>query len=448
MRFRLAHLVLVLLVTPICVQTPASSAPPNQSQTLSPAERKIGRQMLRDIVLTLRQNYYDPGFHGVDLDSLTRKAEEQIDRATNADLVFATLADVLDSLKDSHTFFTPPTQPYVHNYGWKMEMIGGRCFIVTVQKGSDAEAKGLRIGDELKSINGVNVNRDNLDSLRYFYGSLSPQTGLRLIVQTANGERKQFGVAAKLEKREGQTGWQIKYIRNAHVEDIVRAYRHRNMQLCRLSEQVAVWPLRSFFLDDEDVDDVMSKARKYKSLIVDLRGNPGGSIDTLARVMGHFFTRETKISDLHERKKTRTLKARPSSSPFKGEVIVLLDSDSNSAAEVFARIIQLGGRGKVLGDRTGGSVMAADEFQLEMGINTEAWYYVSVTVADVIMPDGVSLEKVGVAPDELLLPTADDLATKRDPILARAAAVLGVTLTPQSAGELSQQWSANTSVKR
>jgi hypothetical protein len=50
MRFRLAHLVLVLLVTPICVQTPASSAPPNQSQTLSPAERKIGRQMLRDIV--------------------------------------------------------------------------------------------------------------------------------------------------------------------------------------------------------------------------------------------------------------------------------------------------------------------------------------------------------------------------------------------------------------
>jgi C-terminal processing protease CtpA/Prc len=60
----------------------------------------------------------------------------------------------------------------------------------------------------------------------------------------------------------------------------------------------------------------------------------------------------------------------------------------------------------------------------------------SITVADVIMSDGRSLEKEGVAPDEMLLPTAEDLAAGRDPVLARAAALCGVTLDPMKAGAL------------
>ena len=84
-------------------------------------------------------------------------------------------------------------------------------------------------------------------------------------------------------------------------------------------------------------------------------------------------------------------------------------------------------------------VMRAQQFQLEMGTNTEAWYYVSVTVADLIMPDGGRLEKVGVTPDELLLPRSADLVAKHDPVLARAANVLGISLTPEAAGILSQR---------
>jgi C-terminal processing protease CtpA/Prc len=60
----------------------------------------------------------------------------------------------------------------------------------------------------------------------------------------------------------------------------------------------------------------------------------------------------------------------------------------------------------------------------------------SITVADVIMSDGKSLEKTGVTPDEILLPTAEDLANDRDPVMARAAALCGVTLDPVKAGTL------------
>ena len=52
------------------------------------------------------------------------------------------------------------------------------------------------------------------------------------------------------------------------------------------------------------------------------------------------------------------------------------------------------------------------------------------------MTDGNSLEGTGVTPNEIVLPTASDLAVRRDPVLARAAAILGLELDPMQAGAM------------
>ena len=64
------------------------------------------------------------------------------------------------------------------------------------------------------------------------------------------------------------------------------------------------------------------------------------------------------------------------------------------------------------------------------------FFGVSVTDADVIMTDGKSLEHVGLTPDEVVLPTAADLAYGRDPVLSRTAELLGVKISPADAGKL------------
>src|SRR5581483_8621223 len=156
----------------------------------------------------------------------------------------------------------------------------------------------------------------------------------------------------------------------------------------------------------------MKDVRKHQTLILDLRGNPGGYVKTLERMVAGVMDHDVTIAKRVGRKsdlKPQLAKTRGSSA-FAGKLIVLIDSRSASAAELFARVVQLEKRGTVLGDRSSGSVMEARHYSFHQGTNTEIFYGASITEADLIMADGKSLEHNGVVPDEVVLPTAADLA--------------------------------------
>jgi C-terminal processing protease CtpA/Prc len=222
-----------------------------------------------------------------------------------------------------------------------------------------------------------------------------------------------------------------------------RETHFRDHRFHEFMDDLIVWQMPEFDLSEDSSDKIMrEKVMPRRALILDLRGNGGGYEVTLLRLLGHFFHRDTKLGDIQRRKGVKQLIAKSRGEKvYQGKIVVLVDSRSASSAELFARVIQIEKRGSVIGDVTAGKVMRAlhiphlvDEPGM-LAANIIA-YGLSVTDADIVMTDGHSLEGNGVTPDELLVPKPEDLASKRDPVLARAAELVGFKLDAEKAGAI------------
>ena len=405
---------------------------------MSNLDRSRVLEMLDNLSKDVRKHYYDPEFHGLDWEARVAEAKNRIKKETSLGMALAYVAWALDGLNDSHTFFLPPSRPIRHDYGFQTAMIGDKCYVTRVRPGSDAEAKGLRPGDEVVAVEAYRPTRQILWKIDYRFRVLRPQPDLQLALRDPAGHERQVVVTAKiveLKRLTDVTG------QSADFWDVIRGMESdehlMRIRLTSLGDELLVAKLPVFFFGQEEVDGLIDKARKHQALILDLRENPGGAVETLKYLLGGIFENEVKIADRVGRKerKPETAKSR-GRSIFTGKVIVLVDSRSASASELFARMVQLEKRGSVIGDRSEGSVMEAKRYSYRLGADTVVFYGASITESDLIMTDGKSLEHNGVTPDELFLPSAADLASGRDPVLAHAAGLVGVKLTPEDAGKM------------
>lgn len=410
----------------------------SQQQQMSSFERSRALDILQTIASDVRKHYYDPKFHGVDFDTKIAQAKEEIQKTGSFNMAMSHIAAALDTLNDSHTFFLPPQHAYRHDYGFQYQMFGNQCFVTRVRPKSNAETKGIKPGDEIVTLNGYNVNRDSYWKIQYVFSILRPQPGLRLVLRDPAGAERQVDVDAKIRDTKrvtdltgggaGDDIWDL--VRQRETEEHLNRARY-----FEVGDQLLVLKVPQFFFSATEVGTMISKARKYPNLIIDLRSNPGGSVDTLKYLVGGMFDKEVKIADRVGRKDTKPEVAKSLHNPYGGKLVVLVDSKSGSAAELFARIMQLEKRGTVLGDRTSGSVMEAKHYNEKLGTDTVIFYGASITEWDLIMRDGKSLEHVGVTPDQALVPNAKSLAAGMDPVLAYAADSLGVKLSPEDAGK-------------
>jgi len=404
-------------------------------------ERGRHKDILNIIKSDIKKYYYDSNYRGIDIETRFKTAEERIKKANSIGEMSGIIAQVLVDFNDSHLFFIPPGKANKIEFGWQIQMVGNKCFVVWVEPKSDAEAKGLKPGDEIYSLEGFEPTRENLWKMNYFYRVLRPRPVIKMEVIKPDGKQVALEVNAKITERKrtrnvgnSSSGKDIYDTLRESEEEYLKSRRQRYYEAF---ENTLIWKMPAFALSPNEVDEMIGKVKKQQALILDLRGNGGGRIDMLQRLIGHFFTGEVTIGERKERKKSETeiVKA-ASKNPFQGKLIVLIDSNSASSSEIFARVMQLEKRATILGDVSAGAVMTSIQYPHEVGMDIVAPFAVSVTIADVIMKDGKSLEHTGVTPDEKILPTAQDLATRRDPVLARALKILGIEQTPEQAGAL------------
>lgn len=426
-----SFLALAALLIPALAKT-------TRAQQISNLDRGRAESMLQTVRDDVKKHYFDTSYRGLDLDARYTEYLNRIKQAKSLDAAFTSIAAYLDGLHDSHTYFIPPPRPAQFDYGFRMQMIGDQAYIVEARPGSDAAAK-LHPGDQILKLGRYDVNRQDYSSLSYFIYQLAPQGDIPLDLRDPVGKERQELVKTRFLVGKRMLDLSL-FNGGMDLENLIlqqEAAEHLLRQRWVEQDAAMIWKMPEFDMPDAEVDRMMDRVRKHSALILDLRGNPGGSVATLERMVGNVMDRDVTISNRVSRKpqKPQIAKTRGKDA-FTGKLIVLVDSRSASAAELFARTVQLEHRGTVVGDRTAGAVMESLLYSEQMGADVEIFYGIAITDANLIMADGKSLEGRGVTPDVTVLPTAADLAAGLDPALAKAAELAGIKLNALAAGKL------------
>ncbi len=159
----------------------------------------------------------------------------------------------------------------------------------------------------------------------------------------------------------------------------------------------------------DDLSEVLANAREEEEplgIVLDLRGNGGGSTDGAAAAIGLFLPGVPSFPLIHRGVVSEVMRAPApdADAAWKGPVAVLVDGYTASAAEMIAGAIDSYGRGPILGAHTFGKGCVQEYFDDHSGQGV-----LRLTTLLVALPDGSPLQQVGLEPEWLLgLPAVNE----------------------------------------
>lgn len=353
--------------------------------------------------------YFDPKFNGVDWVKIRENYRPQVEKAGNKTELLAILKQMLRELKTSHlniwqtvskkkiekkilTDFDPRSQILQLTYGFSLKNIDGKPVVIDIFPKTSAEAEQVKIGWKLLSFDGKPASASDLDFGEIFEGRkidlqfLDTQDKELKVTLTADWSVKKFSLASRL-----------------------------------LVENIGYIRFEGFTADmSKWLQIELQKFDSVKGVIIDLRGNRGGFVEEVKKCLGQFFVQNVEFGTFIERSgKTKDTEVKgKKDKAFKGKLVVLVDDESFSGAEIFAQIIKETGRGQIVGTHTKGLVLNSVEFGLPDD------FRVSIAFRDYLSPKGYRLEGKGVAPDFEVPLTIVDILKNRDPALEKALEII------------------------
>ena len=147
-----------------------------------------------------------------------------------------------------------------------------------------------------------------------------------------------------------------------------------------------------------------------KKVILDLRGNPGGSLDAAVDVASIWLpSGKTVLEERRDGKTIQVYKAAGNALLEGVDTIVLIDEGSASASEIVAGALKDNGAATLLGQRSYGKGSVQQIIPLRDGSELK------VTIAKWYRPSGENIDEKGIAPDVSVEYTDDDFEADRDP---------------------------------
>jgi len=337
------------------------------------------------------------------------------------ELRYAGIGGMLASLGDPHTIFLPPraAQAFSDETSAKFFGVGARLGSDALgAKASDvfedgpAYKAGLRKNAVISTVDGKSVVGLDIDSI------------VRKI-KGPEGTSVRLGVI-----QVGATKPVTIVIRRARITtptvsgDVISGTRFGYLMITQFSEPTAL----QF---DREVGKL--ERQGIKGLVIDVRGNPGGLLTTADEMVGRFVD-DKPVARLKFRSGSEQVERSASGKvhDFNYPVVILLDEDSASAAEIFSGCLKDYGKATLIGTRSYGKASVQNVFPLIDNSSakvTIAKYYLpsSGYIGRKVDEDGVMISG-GLEPDVKVQLTTDVLVNIGDPKtdnqLAKAIEVL------------------------
>ena len=323
-------------------------------------------------------------------------------------LMQGAIRGMLESLGDEHTSFLDPveyknaTDTLANEYegiGAFVSLDGEYLTIVEPIQGSPAEEAGLLPGDQIIAVDGADMTGVLPELARQKV--LGPKgTTVTLTIQRESQEDP-FDVTL-----------QRATIQVASVESEM------------LPGDIGYIQLRNFGLKTEDeLHDQLEQLmdQNPSGLILDLRNNTGGYLETAIAVGSEFIADGVILYEDYGDGTRETLNARPGGLATDVPLIVLVNEFSASASELVAGAIQDYSRGQLVGVTTFGKGSVQSWIPLDENRGA-----VRVTVALWLTPKEQQINHIGLTPDVVVERSDEDYLAGRDPQLDKAIEILTV----------------------
>lgn len=274
----------------------------------------------------------------------------------------------------------------------------GYILIVDVKEDSPAEAAGIQAGDLI-----VKVNDEDILTIGY--------------TQAMSNIKGEEGTKLNLTlRRDGED----------YTVELTRKNVHSSTVEYRIIGENGYIKISNF--DETTVDDFKYavsdlRSQDVKGLIFDVRNNPGGLLDSVADVLDYLLPEGDLVSETNKKGETTVLRTSDSSC-IELPMVVLVDGETASAAELFAADLRDFKVAELVGQTTYGKGIMQGAFPLEDGSA------IKMTIAYFNPHSGVNFNGVGLKPDyEVALTTEqklnfDTLDETSDPQLMKAVEVL------------------------
>lgn len=350
----------------------------------SPADQKVDFALFWDIWDRVQTQY------------LERPVDSQ-------KMLYGAIDGMVKSLGDPYTSFLPPqvNKAVNNSLDGKYEGIGAelgikdnQLIVVAPLDGSPAKEAGILAGDRILEINnettfGISIT----EAVSKIRGSAGTSVSMKL----QHGEGDPFDV--NLTRREitvASVTWEDKNDGTAYIR-VSRFGSDTDNQWSKVASEVNV------------------KMPQLDAIVIDVRGNPGGYLQSAVYIAGEFFRDKPVVYEETPMGEQIPLNANRNGVFTRiPAVFILIDGGSASASEILSAALKETIGAKLVGVKSfgKGTIQDTKDFSDGSGIH--------ITIAKWLTPNKEWVHKKGIEPDVVVERTMDDVNNNRDPQLDKA----------------------------